>query len=77
MVMYLLINEKAHTYVDKWQLFTSRQACLDAARKLGYGSSPFGEFSTLSDVPGEITQEIMGGSSDLDITMVPITVQGA
>ena len=58
MLVYLLINEKATTYLDKWRLFASKQECLAAARKLGYGSSPFGEFGSLSDEPGKITQEM-------------------
>ena len=74
MIAYLLIDgRKFIPYKEQFRIFTDKQACLAAAHKLGYGKSLFGEMFTLGDTPGQAIMEMCG---DVDVTMIPIEVEG-
>jgi len=74
-LVYLLINEGGPllTYTERWRIFQDKDACLAAARKLGFGNGLLGEMFTLSDVPGKAVREICG---DLNITLIPVLMEG-
>jgi hypothetical protein len=71
MIVYLLIDGRDFIpFAEKWRVFSTPEACLEAARELGFGKSPFGEWGNL-DTPGRALMERCG---KLDVTLIPIEV---
>jgi hypothetical protein len=74
MIAYLLIDGRKYIpYKEQFRLFKTKEACITAARKLGYGKSIFGEMVSLGDEPGIAVLEQFG---DMKVTMIPVEVEG-
>lgn len=76
MIAYLLIDGRRFIpYKEKFRIFTTKEACLTEARKLGYGKGIFGEMATLGDTPGVAIME--QGGDDMDVTLIPVEIEGS
>ncbi len=73
-LVYLLIDDRPFVpFKEKWRIFEDKERCLTEARKLGFGSGPFGEMFPLGDEPGIAVRTAGEG---IDLTVVPILVEG-